>query len=151
MHIDWQTYTRRLQFSHNSEGAPRIFDPVRRKYVAITPEELVRQAVVQFLIVGKCYPKALLQTEYAILVNGLPKRCDIIAFSRDAAPFLLVETKRPTVAIDETTFAQAARYNLALPVKYWLLTNGVQSYLFELDYEHQTWHRLDDLPEYDTV
>ncbi|MDR2938680.1 MAG: type I restriction enzyme HsdR N-terminal domain-containing protein, partial [Prevotellaceae bacterium] len=119
--------------SANSEQ--KIFDAVRKKYVALTPEELVRQGFINFLVADRGFPQALLMVEYALKVNGLSRRCDVVACNRAGAPLLLVECKAPGVKIGNETFAQAARYNLTLRVPYLAITNGDNTYCCRVNFE----------------
>ena len=129
-------------------GERRIFDPIRKKYVALTPEELVRQGFIHFLTSEKGFPAGLLMVEYALKVNGLTRRCDIVACNRAGAPLLLVECKAPSVKLDNETFAQAARYNLTLRVPYLAITNGDDSYCCTVDFKTGKVLFLRELPRY---
>ena len=88
-------------------GVLKIFDPLRRKFVVLTPEEWVRQHLIHYLHHCKGYPLELMQVEGCILVNGLPRRFDLVIFDRKLSPFLLAECKQPLVAITQKTFDQA--------------------------------------------
>ena len=91
-----------------------IFDEIRKKFVVLTPEEWVRQHVVQYLLLEKKYPKSLINVEKLVKVNGLNKRYDIVVFQPNGEIFLLIECKAPEVSISQQTFDQIARYNLKL-------------------------------------
>jgi hypothetical protein len=129
-------------------GKQQIFDEVRKKWVMITPEEWVRQHLVKWLIQEKKYPASLLAIEKSILVNGLPKRCDIVAFDREMKPYLIVECKAPEVEISQAVFDQAARYNLTLGADLFLLSNGMKHFCCIADHEHADYRFLKELPEY---
>ncbi|MGI6718714.1 MAG: type I restriction enzyme HsdR N-terminal domain-containing protein [Bacteroidales bacterium] len=101
-----------------------IFDPVRKKYVKLTPEEFVRQYVIYYLNKEKKIPYSLMGVEKQIKVNNLAKRPDIIVFKPTGDVFLIVECKAPKVKITDETFYQALRYNLTLNSKFFILTNG---------------------------
>ncbi len=107
----------------NEDGKIRIFDPVRKIYCALTPEEKVRQTVLHHLIEDRKYPSGLVAVEYSIKVNGLNKRCDIVVFNRCGEPFMIVECKAESVAIDEKVLHQIIRYYSGLRCEYFLLTN----------------------------
>ncbi|HET8839052.1 MAG TPA: type I restriction enzyme HsdR N-terminal domain-containing protein [Flavobacteriaceae bacterium] len=130
----------------NSENNLAIFDVLRKKFVMLSPEEWVRQHAVHFLIEQKNFPKNLLNVEKVLRVNGLVKRYDIVAYHSDGSIRLLVECKAPHIKIDQSTFDQIARYNLSLNADFLMLTNGLQHFFCRLDYEHQNYIFLPDLP-----
>ncbi|MDR0413840.1 MAG: type I restriction enzyme HsdR N-terminal domain-containing protein [Prevotellaceae bacterium] len=129
----------------------KIFDPIRKKYVALTPEERVRQQFIGFLLHDKGFPAGLMQVEYALKVNGMSRRCDIVACTRSGVPLLLVECKAPDVPIGDETFAQAARYNIALRVPYLAITNGSSSYCCHICFETGSIKFLNDFPAYAAI
>ena len=124
----------------------RIFSTLRKKFIILTPEEWVRQHCVHFLIHHKCFSPQLMAEETSIKLNGLSKRCDIVCFHSNGDIRLIVECKAPEVDISQETFDQIARYNLALNADLLMITNGINHYYCSLDYEHQTYHFLTDLP-----
>ncbi len=111
-----------------------VFDPVRRKYIALQPEELVRQLILHYLITDKCYPLSRIRVEMGLTVNELQKRCDILVFDKNAQPVLLVECKSIHVPIDRTVFEQIARYNLKFKVPYLITTNGISTFCCKMNY-----------------
>ena len=115
-----------------------IFDPVRRRRVALTPEEWVRQQTILMLHEGYGYPLELMQVEAAIALNGLTKRCDIVVYDREVKPWMIVECKKESVALTQKVIDQACRYNLVLQVPYLLLTNGRQQVCLHVDAEKRT-------------
>lgn len=125
-----------------------IFDVVRKKWIVLTPEEWVRQHVVRWLGEQKKYPVSLMAVEKQIKINGLQRRCDIICYDQQLTPLVIVECKAPEVKITQDVFDQAARYNLVVGAKYFLLTNGLQHYCCEMDSVKQEWHFLKELPAY---
>ena len=143
--LDFPAYDFRLK---NSENKPYIFDPIRKKFVYLTPEEWVRQHVVQFLIQTKGYPTSLINVEKEIKIYDTKKRYDVVVFNSDGSIFLLIECKRPKVAITQTTFDQIARYNLELKGELLMVTNGLQHYYCEMDFEQERYHFLKELPNY---
>ena len=120
-------------------GKQLIFDPVRKKFVALTPEEHVRQQWLHFLIHEKQYPVSRIAVEAALRINGLSKRADILIYDNNAKPHLMVECKAPHVAISQKTFDQIARYNMKFRVKYLLITNGANYFISEMDYDNNTY------------
>lgn len=140
MKIKTQSETKRFpmkQIKNNGrkykeiDGKVAIFDYLRKKYVILTPEEEVRQGIVDFLIYEKNYPKSLIKLESGLSYNTLNKRSDILVFDNQAAAFLLVECKAREVKIDQKVIEQATRYNLTLKAKYICITNGVSTFCFE--------------------
>ncbi|MDR3366345.1 MAG: type I restriction enzyme HsdR N-terminal domain-containing protein [Prevotellaceae bacterium] len=129
----------------------KIFDPIRKKYVALTPEEQVRQNFIDFLLRERNFPAGLMMVEYALKVNGMNRRCDIVACNRSGAPLLLVECKAPGVSIGNETFAQAARYNIALRVPYLAITNGTATYCCRIGFDAGSIEFLEDFPHYSAI
>ena len=135
-----------IQIREN-EGRREVLDPVRRRWVALTPEEEVRQGVIAMLHEHYGYPLEVMQVEGAIEVNGLSRRCDIVVY-RDAAPYMIVECKRPDVAITQKVCDQACRYNTVLRVPLLMLTNGRQQVVVEVDFENRRLKQLPEVPHY---
>lgn len=130
------------------DGKRLIWDIIRRKYVALTPEEWVRQHFVHFLIEHKGYPCALLANEVQLQLNGTRKRCDTVLFQRDLKARMIVEYKSPRVAITRQVFNQISRYNMVLKVEYLIVSNGLHHYCCKVDYLQNTYTFLPDIPEY---
>jgi hypothetical protein len=138
--------TYRFRFK-NSENKIAIFDEIRKKFIILTPEEWVRQHVVQYLLLDKSYPKSWINVEKQIKINGLIKRYDVVVYNPDGSLFLLVECKAPEVKISQHTFDQIARYNLALKADYLMVTNGLEHYFCQMDYDNENYHFLQELPQ----
>ena len=134
--------------TRNLEKSPEIFDSIRKKFVALTPEEWVRQNFVKYLIEEKKYPKSLLAIEKEITVNRLKKRCDVVIYNRDLKPIIIVECKSPSVKINQETFDQAARYNLSLNVEYLIITNGLNHYCCIIDEEKKAYIFKEEIPSF---
>lgn len=128
------------------EGKYFVFDQLRKKEVILTPEEWVRQHFVQFLIHQKNYPKSLISLEKGLQLNELKKRTDILVFTNEGIPHVLVECKAPSVKITQAVFDQVARYNMKYKVKYLVVTNGLTHYCCEMDYECESYRFLEELP-----
>ena len=105
-------------------GERQIFDVVRMKYVAITPEEWVRQHIIHYLINTLNYPKGLIAVEKLVELNGQPRRYDLACFKRDGSVLLLVECKKEGIAMNQQVFDQAFCYNTQLHADYVAITNG---------------------------
>ena len=143
--LNFPTYSFRFK---NSENKVSIFDEIRKKFILLTPEEWVRQHVIHFLLLDKNYPKSYINVEKLIKINDLSKRYDGVVFQPNGEIFLLIECKAPEVAISQQTFDQIARYNLVLKAKYLMVTNGLNHYFCQMDFENEKYVFLKELPEY---
>ena len=114
-------------------GGNTLWDPLRRKEVAATPEERVRQwFIVQLRDVFKV-PMHMMMSECVLMFGGKRYRADILVYDRKGAPLAVVECKRPSVNLDAQVVEQAMRYNAVLGVRYIILTNGNLTYLYRLE------------------
>lgn len=147
LELDFLRYQSALQLSKVRD---QIFvqDPIRKKAIVLTPEELLRQLVLQYLLDDRKYPANRIRVEVGIELNGLSKRCDIVVYDRQVNPWLLIECKSPKIALGPATFEQAARYNLRLKAPYMAITNGLKTYCSRLDFEAENFEYLSDFPEY---
>ena len=143
--LNFPAYTFRFK---NSENKVAIFDVIRKKFIILTPEEWVRQHTVQFLLEEKKYPKSYINVEKLIKVNDTSKRYDIAVFKPNGELFLLIECKAPEVAISQNTFDQIARYNLKLKAEYLMVTNGLNHYFCQMDFENEKYVFLKELPNF---
>lgn len=125
-----------------------IFDILRRRHVALTPEEWVRQHFVHFLVEHKGYPKGLLANEVELSVGEKNLRCDSILYDPSLKPRMIVEYKAPSVVVTQKVFQQIATYNLLLHVDYLVVSNGLTHYCVKMDYDNQKYLFLDDIPDY---
>ena len=132
-------------------GQTEIFDIIRKKYVVLTPEEWVRQHFIHFLINQKGVPQSLIAVEYSLKVNKMMKRADIAAFGTKGQPLLIVECKASSVKINQKVFDQVARYNLALKVKYLVVTNNLKHYVCQIDFEKNSYAFLEEIPDFEEV
>ena len=143
--LNFPTYSFRFK---NSENKRLIFDEIRKRFMVFQPEEWVRQHCVRYLIQEKKYPKSLINVEKELKVNNLRKRYDIVVFNPDGSIHLIVECKAPKIAIDQSTFDQIARYNLALKATFLMVTNGINHYYCQMDFEEERYQFLKDIPNY---
>lgn len=132
----------------NTEKGRLIFDPIRKKFVSLTPEEWVRQHVVFWLLSRKRIPSSLIAIEKQLDVAGTIKRYDILVFHKDASIHTIIECKAPQIKLDQQVFDQIARYNLALNAQYLMITNGLQHYYCTMDYEQQRYDFIPEIPDY---
>jgi type I site-specific restriction endonuclease len=130
------------------QGLQQIFDPVRKKMVKLNPEEWVRQNLIQFLNKEKNFPISLMAVEKGLKVNSLTKRFDILCYGNNAKPLLLVECKAPSVKISQAAFDQISIYNLQFKVPFLLVSNGIDHYCCQLNYEKRNYSFLDEIPDY---
>jgi len=147
LQLDFLQFQPKLRLSKSGEKT-FVFDPIRRKDVALIPEELLRQLVLLYLLEVKNYPASRVRVEAGFTLNGLQKRSDIIVFDTDVKPWLLVECKSPKVPLTQATFEQAARYNLQWRAPFLAVTNGLATFCCHLDFENQGFEYLGDLPDF---
>ena len=117
----------------SSENKPYIFDPIRKKFVRLHPEEWVRQHTIKYLIDTKGFPASLINVEKEIKLKNTRKRYDIVVFNPDGSIFLVIECKSYNVGITQSVFDQIARYNLELQASLLMVTNGLMHYYCTLD------------------
>jgi len=132
-------------------GQTEIFDIIRKKYVVLTPEEWVRQNFIHFLINQKGVPQSLIAVEYSLKVNKMVKRADIAVFGTKGQPLLIVECKASSIKINQKVFDQVARYNLTLKVKYLVVTNGLDHYVCQIDFDKNSYAFLEEIPNFDEI
>lgn len=132
----------------NKGGKNYIFDVLRRKYVALTPEEWVRQHFTHYLLHVKGYPQGLLANEVQVSLNGTKKRCDTVLYHRDRSARMIIEYKAPYIPITQAVFDQITRYNMVLHVDYLVVSNGLSHYCCRIDYSMGTYSFLPDIPDY---
>ena len=125
-----------------------IFDFLRRKYVALTPEEWDRQHFVHYLIEHKGYPAGLIGNEVELNVGEKKLRCDTILYNKVAQPQMIIEYKAPQIKLQQKTFDQISAYNLLLKVDYLIVSNGMQHICCRMDYENQKYCFLEGIPNY---
>ncbi|MCR5496537.1 MAG: type I restriction enzyme HsdR N-terminal domain-containing protein [Paludibacteraceae bacterium] len=128
-----------------------IFDRCRNKFVALTPEEWVRQNMVEYLIQVKKFPPARIGNEVTVLINGMRKRSDTVIYDKDMSPRIIVEYKAPTVRITPKVFDQIANYNFALNVDYLIVSNGLDHYCCKMNKEGEKYSFLRDIPDYQSL
>ena len=132
----------------NASGQPVIFDSLRKRFVALTPEEWVRQHFVSYLIAERHFPAALMANEVSLTQNGIRRRCDTLVADHQGAPLCIVEYKAPTVTITQTVFDQIVRYNMALRARLLIVSNGMSHYCCQIDYSNNTYAFLPHIPDY---
>lgn len=125
-----------------------VFDPLRRRYVALTPEEYVRQHFVNWMTTDLHYPASIMANEMGVEVNGIKRRCDTVVWRPDSDPLIIAEYKAPTVRISQTVFDQIANYNSVLRAKYLIVSNGLEHFCCRMDYQDGGYQFLPSVPDY---
>lgn len=133
------------------EGQTYVFDTLRRRYIKLTPEEWVRQHFVHFLINHKGYPQEMLANEVSLSLNSTTKRCDTVLYDTETHPRMIIEYKAPHIALSQRVFDQISRYNIVLRVPYLIVSNGLEHYCCQVDYETQTYQFLRDIPSFNQL
>jgi len=129
-------------------GKKYVQDVVRKNWLILTPEEMVRQKLLYYLTRHLDYPPALIAVEKTIRVGSKNKRFDIVVFNKKTEPWMLIECKRPEVEIDESVLHQLLNYHSSLQTRYWVLCNGISTFCADATHpQHIKW--LENLPVYD--
>jgi len=128
-----------------------ILDPVRKKFVKLTPEEWVRQNFIQYLINEGKYPPGLIAVEIMSPYNKLKKRVDILIHDRLGKPVMIVECKEPGKEIDDKVFDQIVCYNMGFRVPYIIVTNGMVHYACKVDHDQNKYEFLLVIPLYEDL
>jgi type I site-specific restriction endonuclease len=130
------------------EGTTQVFDQVRKKYLVLTPEEWVRQHFIHYLNQEKNYPLGLMGVEKMVKYNSMQTRADIVLYATDGKPNMIVECKAPNVKITQDTFNQIAKYNFKLQVPLLVVTNGIQHFCCQMDYENNSIRFIEEIPKF---
>ena len=139
-------------FSLKTENKTQlIFDPLRKKYVVLTPEEWVRQNFVQYLVRNKSFPASLIVIEKHFKFNQLSKRADILVYNRSGEAILMTECKSPDVKISQEVFDQIALYNIRFQVKYLIVTNGLKHYCCRMEVQNNRYVFLNNIPDFSEI
>ncbi|MBQ9077337.1 MAG: type I restriction enzyme HsdR N-terminal domain-containing protein [Muribaculaceae bacterium] len=140
----------KFNIRHTSSG-DKIYDRLRNKYVALTPEEWVRQHFTSYLIEHKGYPASLMANEVPLTLNGTSRRSDTVVFNRNGKPLVIIEYKACSVDISQKTFDQIVRYNMVLHAQYLIVSNGMNHYCCHIDYDSHSYSFLPEIPDYNTL
>ena len=147
LQLDLTRFQSEIQVKQEN-GKRWIWDFIRRKWLVLLPEELVRQLLVQYLLLELGVNKNRIAIERGLHVNGLQKRCDILVYNTEMSPWLLIECKAPKVALNDGVFRQIATYNMPLQVPYLMVCNGPQAYCCSINFEEQSFEFLPAIPGY---
>lgn len=134
-----------------SNGKPWIYDAFRKKEVALTPEEWVRQHFMAWLVLEHHYPMALIALEVSLSLHQMQKRCDALIYGPSGKPIAMVECKAPSVKISQDTFDQIARYNLVFKVDFLFVSNGLEHYACRYNYQTQQFDFIEHIPSYNEI
>ena len=134
-----------------TQERPKILDILRRKFVALTPEEWVRQHFIHFLIEHKGYPSALMANEVALSCSNKQLRADTVLYDRDLNARMIIEYKAPTIKITKRVFEQVTAYNFLLHVDYLIVSNGLTHYCCKMNYENNSYMLLTSIPDYKDI
>lgn len=129
----------------------KVFDSLRKKYVALTPEEYVRQHFINYIVNHLHYPIGLTSNEVTINLNNTTKRCDTVVFKKDGTPLMIIEYKAPNIEIDQNVFDQIVRYNMVLHADYLVVSNGIQHYCCKIDYNKNSIQFIPQIPTYEEL
>ncbi|MEG2178547.1 MAG: type I restriction enzyme HsdR N-terminal domain-containing protein [Bacteroidales bacterium] len=140
-----------MRLQKNSAGKVQVFDLVRKKYVAFTPEEEVRQSLIVYLNESLHIPIASMTVEKSFTLYGKEHRPDLIVYNKKAQAVLLVECKAPHIPITMVTQEQIARYQLIKKVPYWILTNGKECHAYQIDLHTSEIRTLHSLPDWNQL
>jgi type I site-specific restriction endonuclease len=132
-------------------GKRQVFDVIRKKYVALTPEEWVRQHIIHYLAGVLKYPAGLMAVEALVKVNGMNQRADIVVYDKKGMPAMIVECKAPDVKVGNEVFEQAARYDIKLGVKYLFVSNGLKHFCARLNREEGSFSLLKSVPSVEDI
>ena len=133
------------------DGKRMILDFLRKKYVALTPEEWVRQHFVHFLVDHKGYPQGLLANEVELRIGDKRLRCDTLLYNKEARPRMIIEYKAPTVALKQKTFDKISIYSHLLKADYLIISNGLQHYCCKMNIPQRSHCFLEDIPDYENL
>ncbi|SNR97186.1 Type I restriction enzyme R protein N terminus (HSDR_N) [Belliella buryatensis] len=135
-----------FKFQDEQDGKLSIFDPLRKKYLILTPEEWIRQHIIQVLIQKYDYPRSLFALERGLKYNRLQKRFDVLVYDRNGAPFLLVECKASDVKLTQKTVEQVCVYNKTIQAPYLGISNGKQHIFMKFEELSNNFVQISDLP-----
>lgn len=140
--LEYPTYPFKLQ---KFKGKDQIFDPFRQIWILMTPEEWVRQNILQYLVQVCHYPSSLIAVEKTIQLGTLNKRFDIVVYKNDQA-WMIIECKEARVDIGEKTLHQILQYQQVMVAEYLIITNGHQTKGAQI--KSGKLHELQNFPEY---
>jgi len=143
---------RELSLRRNPDGNIEVYDPLRRKWLLLTPEEWVRQNFVAYMVCDHGFPPHLMANEVTVKLNGLTRRCDTVVWSRtDGSPLMIMEYKAPGVEITRRVFDQIVRYNMVQRAPYLIVSNGLVHYCCSVNFNERTYAFMEEIPDYSNL
>jgi hypothetical protein len=139
LHLKYPPFKVKLK---QHKGQTLIFDVIRKKWLVLSPEEWVRQHLINYLVTEKKYPASMIAVEKEITLNDIKKRFDLVIYNSQMQPALVVECKAPFIELDESVIAQVQRYNLVLAAACLMITNGMSDLIFDRE------NKKIELPDY---
>lgn len=133
--------------TRSTEPGTEVYDPVRKGWFIMTPEEHVRQRLLGYLMDGLRYPARLISVEKELRIGNVRRRFDIVVYNRDYRPWMLLECKAPDVPVTDGTLQQLLAYHSQIPCRYWVLSNGIATFCADAGAGSPVW--LTSLPVYD--
>lgn len=149
-HLNMPDYSDRLHI-RNCNGTTAIWDPVRSKWVSLTPEEWIRQNMTLYLSDTLGVSPDLMATETEIRFNGLHRRCDAVIYTPSGKPLVVAEYKRHNIPVTQKVFDQAAIYCMHLKVPYLIVSNGIQHLMCRIDFEARRYIFAEQWPKYSSL
>lgn len=150
MNLDLKLIDYRDKLKISKSGVNSIvFDPIRKRYVQLTPEEFVRQLFILYLLDTQGIGIRKIMVEREIMVGDRKKRFDLIILDAQNEPNILIECKSYKEEVNNKVFEQIGRYNLSIKAKYLIITNGMTSYAAEIHYGQKEFTFLSDFPQID--
>lgn len=130
---------------------PFVFDSIRKKWLVLTPEEWVRQHLINYLIIHKNYPASLISLEAGLKYNTLSKRTDVLVYNKSGKPFLIIECKAPKISIDQKVIEQIGVYNKTKDATYLCVTNGLKHYCWSYNEIENKFIFLQEIPDFKEI
>lgn len=140
-----------IKITRDDDGGVKVYDRLRGKAVALTPEEYVRQHFVNYLINAKGYRQSLMANEVSLRLNGTARRCDTLVYTRELRPLVVIEYKAPDVVISQKTFDQIARYNSVIRAPWLIVSNGISHYCCRYMTETGEYRFMRDIPTWEEL
>lgn len=134
-----------------TDSGEKIYDMLRKRFVALTPEEWVRQNFTSYLITHKGYPASLMANEVSLKLNGTSRRSDTVVFDKKGNPLVIIEYKASSIEITQKVFDQIVRYNMVLHAGYLIVSNGINHYCCHIDYDNHSYQFLPEIPDYNLI
>lgn len=143
--LNFPSFDHKIKYEN---GVSYIWEPIRQSWIALTPEEWVRQNLIRFLTDELSYPAGLMQSERKITVGNISKRFDLVVMDKYLNPWLICECKAPSVNITQQVMEQAAIYNSELKCPFLAVTNGMKHYCYEIDFKNGDFKNVGNFPSY---